>query len=96
MSEGGDVDDGSAIVEAMTKTSFQGILRESVELDENGDAIEPYAVMNYVEQEDGSMRGVEVGVYSTGQLDLRVDEVKWPGKGSVVPLDTPGPVGFRA
>ena len=60
ISEGSDVDDGSAIVEAMTKTSFEGILQRSVELDENGDAIEPYAVMNYVEQGDGNMRGVEV------------------------------------
>ena len=87
ISEGGDVNDGSAIVEAMTKTSFEGILQRSVELDENGDAIEPYAVMNYVEQEDGKMRGVEVGVYGSGQLDLRVDEVRWPGNASVVPLD---------
>ena len=87
ISEGSDVDDGSAIVEAMTKTSFEGILQRSVELDENGDAIEPYAVMNYVEQGDGNMRGVEVGVYGSGQLDLRVDEVRWPGNASVVPLD---------
>ena len=53
----------------MAHVEFQGIKGSTVALDGNGDAIEPYSLMNYVLQEDGEMHGVEVGTFA-GQLQL--------------------------
>ena len=49
-----------------THMSVQGILGRSVALNKNSDAILPYSIMNYLQQPDGTMRSVEVGVYDSG------------------------------
>ena len=90
LAAGGAVNNGTAIVQAMLNISFEGIEQKTVKLDSNGDAIEPYSVMNYVEQGDGEMRGVEVGQYVSGELKLRVAEIRWPGNVSRVPSDMRG------
>ena len=81
-----------------------GILERNVQLDEDGDALEPYSFMNYLQQADGTMYGVEVGMYNLRRADLdgpwsplnlRVEEVQWPGNTSAIPVDTAGLVGFN-
>ena len=78
---------------------YAGILERNVQLDEDGDALEPYSVINYLQQADGMMLGVEMGLYDLRQVDLeglqsplnlRVEEIRWPGNMSGVPLDTAG------
>ena len=88
--EGGDVKNGLAMVEAMRGVSFKGVLERSVELDENGFVFESYSIMNYLQWPDGTMQSVEVGLYDSGKLDFKIDEVRWPGNASGVPVDNPG------
>ena len=90
LASGGNVRDGTALVKAMTNISFEGIQQRRVELDANGDAIEPYSIMSYLEQADGEMGGVEVGQYASRKLKLRVADVRWPGNTTRVPADTAG------
>ena len=61
LAAGGDIGDGALVVREMKNISFVGIQQRLVDLDENGDAIEPYSVMNLVQGEDGELRGVVVG-----------------------------------
>lgn len=86
MEAGGDVSSGAQMMQVMRNISFVGIQQRTVALDANGDAIQPYSVMNYVE-ENAEMRSVEVGWYESGQLKLKVADVRWPGNSSIVPID---------
>ena len=87
MEAGGDVSSGAQMMQVMRNISFVGIQQRTVALDANGDAIQPYSVMNYVE-ENAEMRSVEVGWYESGQLELKVADVRWPGNATTVPKDT--------
>ena len=61
-----------------------------VQLDQNGDLIEGYSVMNYVEDELHEMQDVNVGTYNLGKLTLKLNDAVWPGNTSELPSDTPG------
>ena len=88
----GAVSNGTAIVEAMANVSFKGIADRTVQLDSNGDAVESYSLMNYVEgTEGGGIQAVEVGTYESGKLKLRVEDIRWPGNTTQKPQDTAGP-----
>ena len=87
LAAGGAVNNGSAIVEAMLSTSFKGIGEQTVELDSNGDAIEPYSLMNYLEFGTGEMQGVAVATYVSKKLNLQLDLLRWPGNTTHAPLD---------
>ena len=56
-----------------------------VDLDSNGDAIEPYQIMN-CRIEGAQMRGVGVGTWDTARLNLRVDAIWWPGNATDTPV----------
>ena len=75
------------VAAAMQSISFDGI-QQRVDLDDNGDAILPFSVMNYVAstQTKGSMQSVEVGRYVSGQLELHL-QIWWPGSTRKTPLD---------
>ena len=48
LADGGDLKDGAAVAQAVRQTSFVGIGGSVVALDENGDRVQDYEVMNYV------------------------------------------------
>ena len=84
--EGGEIDDGAAAVRAMRNLSFEGVLGQTVELDEHGDRIEAYSVMNYVES-GGLMRGIAVLRDDGVQLACTGERVLWPGNSTDIPTD---------
>ena len=89
LSEGGDLDDGKAVAQAMRNTTFKGVGNRVVALDQNGDRIESYEVMNYVVLADGRMGSVGVGMYDSiqGQYNAYERAVIWPGNVTAVPVD---------
>ena len=85
LAAGGDIRDGREMVRVMTsEISFKGISQRNVALDVNGDLIAEYSLMNYHEQDDGEMRGTVVGTYAQ-RLELRIEDVRWPGRSTQVP-----------
>ena len=89
MSEGGDLGDGQAVTEAVRSTTFVGVGGTVVALDEKGDRLEAYEVMNIVEEAEGGMSSVPVGMYnSTLQMYKAYKRpVLWPGNTIEVPTD---------
>ena len=77
LAAGGRVTNGAMMVKAMHNASFEG--RTFVKLDENGDGVVPYALVNYVHQH-GKMEFVEIGLFAgQEELSFRRDAVQWPG-----------------
>ena len=92
LSEGGDLSDGTAVTAAVRTTTFEGVGGITVALDEKGDRIESYEVMNYVVDANGDLDRVPVGVYggsNSTEQQYRVYEraVVWPGGTTEVPAD---------
>ena len=89
LAAGGDLHDGRAVTEAVRNTTFVGVGHSIVDLDQHGDRIESYEVMNYVKGADGGIESVAVGVYNrTLQQYVAYErEVEWPGCLIKVPLD---------
>jgi hypothetical protein len=89
LSEGGSLNDGEAVVRAVRNTSFVGIGGSRVVLDEYGDRIESYEVMNYVLDAGDVMRSVAVGLYNSTvqQYEAYERETVWPGNTIEVPAD---------
>ena len=80
LAEGGTANDGQALMSLLVNISFNGIEQRLVDLDQNGDAIEPYFIMNYIiDSAQQCMKGVEVGNYDAHPLDLYVQKIQWPG-----------------
>ena len=82
MLEGGDLCDGKAVTAAVRNTTFEGVGHHGVVLDrDTGDRIESYVVMNYVQDANGGMSSVAVGVYDAkaGQYVTYERAVVWPG-----------------
>ena len=96
MSEGGNLQDGEAVTAAVRNISFIGVGGSVVVLDSQGDRIESYEVMNYVQGADGGMNSVPVGAYSHADQQYRAYEraVVWPGNTTQVLIDyiSGGPV----
>ena len=89
LSEGGDLRDGQAVTAAVRSTTFEGVGGSAVALDENGDRIESFEVMNYVVGADGSIGTVPVGKYDSNVEKYTPHErtVVWPGSTTMTPLD---------
>lgn len=87
LSEGGGVHNGQAVSEAVRSTTFEGA-GGVVALDENGDLIRSYEVMNYVVKGGGGIDSVSVGLYNiTAQQYTAKKPVVWPGNTTETPLD---------
>ena len=84
---GGDLHDGHKIVNIMRDTVFEGV-GSQVALDNNGDRINSYDVMNWV-MKDGKMDSVRVGTFNhtTTVYIAEHEAVIWPGNTTKVPRD---------
>ena len=89
LSEGGDLYNGSAMTAAVRSTRFKGVGGSTVVLNEQGDRIESWEVMNYIQGADGRMSSVPVGMYNNtlGQYKAYEQAVVWPGNTIEVPVD---------
>ena len=89
LSQGGDLRNGTMVAETVRSTTIDGVGDRAVILDENGDRIVSYEVMNYVQGESGETDSVSVGVYSSSSKKYTVERaVVWPGSDpTVVPVD---------
>ena len=87
LTEGGDLRDGQAVTTAIQTTVFNGV-GSTVVLDEHGDRIESFEVMNYMEAGSG-ISSTPIGLYnSTVQQYIVYDwAVVWPGGQTEVPID---------
>ena len=89
LAEGGDLNNGSAVTEAVRGIRIQGVGNNPVVLNSHGDRIQSYEVMNYVQGEGGGTDSVVVGAYNSSSMNYTVRErlVVWPGATTVVPVD---------
>ena len=89
LSKGGDLRDGKTMTAAFRDTSFMGIGHNIVALDEQGDRIESYEVMNYVLGADDELISVPIGVYNSTLKQYAAYEraAVWPGGTLEVPTD---------
>ena len=89
LSEGGNLNDGQAVTSKLRSTEFAGVGGKMVALNEQGDRIDVYEVMNYVVGADGKMDRLPVGMYNSTLEQYMAYEraVVWPGNTTEVPLD---------
>ena len=93
LSAGGDLSDGAAVTAAVRSTSFVGVGGNVVNLDDHGDRIESYEVMNYVADDQMlismlvSMYGATASSSAIHEYTIYEREVVWPGSTKVVPVD---------
>ena len=89
LSKGNDWRDGQAVTVAMRSTIFEGAGGTVVALDQNGDRIESYQVMNYVSglDNDGEIGSVPVGIVHNAAEHEWHREVVWPGNTTDIPID---------
>ena len=89
MSDKGSWRDGKAVTRAVRNTAITGVGDRVVALTDQGDRIESYEMMNYVQEPDGRMRSVAIGMYnSTDKQYMAYKQVAvWPGGTTVVPID---------
>ena len=89
LSEGSDLQDGNAVTKAVRSTKFVGAGGQIVDLDESGDKIESYEVMNYVMGTAPKMRSEPFGMYNSTLQQYTAYEqvVVWPGRTTEVPID---------
>ena len=73
LSEGGDLHDGKAVTVAMRSTTFEGAGGTAVALDEQGDRLGSYEVMNYVMGADGEISGVPIGRYDITSQQYKIE-----------------------
>ena len=80
MLENGDLFDATTLTEALLNTSFEGLASDTVSLDNNGDRIQSYELMNYVAGADGGIASVSVGWYNSSLQHYQPSRVVvWPG-----------------
>ena len=89
LAEGGDLHDGQAVTEAIHSTRFEGVGNSVVALDQHGNRIEAYEVMNDVVGVNGGIASVPVGLYNSSLQKYLAYEraVVWPGNTVDVPAD---------
>lgn len=87
LADGGNLKDGAAVAQAVRQTSFVGIGGSVVTLDENGDRVWTYEIMNYVLKDD-AVRPTAVGVFYSGSEHYEAyKNVIWPGNTTTIPAD---------
>ena len=74
------------MAEAVRRTTFEGAGGAIVTLDERGDRVASYKVMNYVRL-DNKMSSVLIGMYNSTEHQYTSLEraVVWPGNSTLVP-----------
>ena len=89
LSEGGDLRNGTSLTHAVRRTEIIGVGGGTVALNEQGDPISSYSVMNYVVGVGSVMGSVAVGLYNktVQQYMAYEQEVLWPGNKVQVPTD---------
>ena len=94
LSEGGDLHDGRAVTAAVRSTTIKGVGGSVVALDQSGDRIESYEVMNVVARADSGMSSIAVGMYNSFSGNNTLQQYKayeraviWPGSTTDVPAD---------
>ena len=89
LAEGGDLHNGHVMAEAVRSTTFEGLGNRAVVLNSQGDRIQSYEVMSYVQGADAAMGTVPAGVYINEEHQYRAYEraVVWPGNTTAVPID---------
>ena len=77
------------MTEAIRSTRFEGVGNSAVSLDQHGDRIQSYEVMNYVVEADGRVESMPVGLYNSTRKEYLAYEraVVWPGSTTKVPAD---------
>ena len=80
---------GQAVTEAIRNVTFQGVSGSTVALDQHGDRLESYEVMNYVLKADGAIGAVSVGLYNGLERTYSAygRKVIWPGNTTDTPPD---------
>ena len=79
LSMGGDLYDDIAVTEAVRSTTFEGAGSSVVALDNHGDRIGSYEVMNYVVGPHDVMSSVPIGVYNSTRAEYTAKGlVVWP------------------
>ena len=80
LSEGGSLQDGHAVTAAVRSTTFKGVGNRTVALDENGDRIESYEMINYLLGTDSAMYSVPVGLYIGARQQYQPvgEAILWP------------------
>ena len=76
-----DVGDAKALTASIRNTSFMGIGGTAVILDEQGDRVQDYEVMNYIREPEDAISSVPVGIYKVagGRYQPYAQAVIWPG-----------------
>ena len=89
LAEGGDLHDGHVMAEAVRSTTFEGLGNRAVVPNSQGDRIQSYEVMSYVQGADAAMGTMPAGVYINEEQRYRAYEraVVWPGNTTAVPID---------
>ena len=88
--EGGDLQNGTAVTEAVRSTTFEGVGGSTVVLDKKGDRTgDSYEVMNIMVDVECRTSSVPVGLYNSTLQQYKAYEraVVWPGKTMEVPVD---------
>ena len=80
---------GVAVTEVMRNITIDGVGNSTVSLNEQGDRIHSYEVMNYILEADGGMTAVPVGKFSHVLQQYTASErlTMWPGSTTAVPID---------
>ena len=71
LAEGGDLHDGHVMAEAVRSTTFEGLGNRAVVPNSQGDRIQSYEVMSYVQGADAAMGTVPAGVYINEEHQYR-------------------------
>ena len=89
LNNGGDLTNGSEVAAAVQTASYMGMGGSALELDEHGDRIESYEVMNYAERGEAGMDSVAIGLYNTTTHEYisMGRAVVWPGNTKNTPID---------
>ena len=80
---------GQEVTNAIQSTTIEGVGNSVVEMDEHGDRVESYEVVNYVLSTNSRISFVAIGVYRSTEKQYTAFQqaVVWPGFSTDVPID---------
>ena len=86
LEDGGDLTNGQLVTNAVRSTRIEGVDKRAVVLDEHGDRIETYELVNYI-WEQVRMRQIPVGKFVSMEKKYTAygPKVVWPGDTNQVP-----------